>query len=77
VRTLEIHEASQHLFKLVGAIKSGSATEVIIAQDGVPVARLIPIAKKPEIRWGLAKDKFAVPSSIDELNSEVQALFKG
>jgi prevent-host-death family protein len=77
MQTVNIHEAKTHLSRLVAAIKSGSEAEVIIAQNGVPAARLVPISKKPKIKWGLAKGKFVVPDSIDDLNPEIEALFNG
>jgi prevent-host-death family protein len=77
MQTFNIHEAKTHLSRLVAAIKSGSASEVIIAQNGVPAARLVPISKKPDIKWGLAEGKFTVPETIDSLNPDIEALFSG
>lgn len=77
MQTVNIHEAKTHLSRLVAAIKSGSEAEVIIAQNGVPAARLVPIGKKPNIKWGLAKGRFVVPDTIDALNPEIEALFHG
>ena len=77
MQTVNIHEAKTHLSRLVAAVKSGSETEVIIAQNGVPAARLVPIGKKANAKWGLAKGKFAVPATIDGLNPEIEILFNG
>lgn len=77
MQTVNIHEAKTHLSRLVAAIKSGSEAEVIIAQNGIPAARLVPLAQKPKIKWGLAKGKFIVPDTIDSLNPEIEALFNG
>jgi prevent-host-death family protein len=77
MQTVNIHEAKTHLSRLVSAIKSGAEAEVIIAQNGVPAARLVPIGSKPKIKWGLAKGKFIVPENIDALNPEIEALFSG
>jgi prevent-host-death family protein len=74
---VNIHEAKTHLSRLVSAIKSGAETEVIIAQNGVPAARLVPISKKPKPVWGLDKGKFVVPDNIDALNPEIEKLFHG
>ncbi len=76
MQTVNIHQAKTHLSRLVAAIKSGSAAEVIIAQNGVPAARLVPLAQKSQIKWGLAKGKFTVPANIDALNPEIEALFQ-
>jgi prevent-host-death family protein len=77
MQTVNIHEAKTHLSRLVAAIKSGTEAEVIIAQNGVPAARLVPIGTKPKIKWGLAKGKFIVPKNIDSLNPDIEALFNG
>jgi len=77
MNTVNIHEAKTHLSRLVAAIKSGAETEVVIAQNGVPAARLVPLAEKPKIKWGLAKGKFVVPDNIDELNPEIERMFYG
>jgi antitoxin (DNA-binding transcriptional repressor) of toxin-antitoxin stability system len=75
--TVNIHEAKTHLSRLVSAIKSGSEVEVIIAQNGVPAARLVPLVKKPKVKWGLEKGKYVIPDDIDTLNPEIEALFNG
>ena len=77
MQMVNIHEAKTHLSRLVAAIKAGSEAEIIIAQNGIPAARLVPIGKKPDIKWGLAKGKFKVPADIDGLNPEIAALFGG
>jgi prevent-host-death family protein len=77
MQTVNIHDAKTHLSRLVAAIKSGSETEIVIAQNGVPAARLVPLGKKPKINWGLAKGKFSVPENIDSLNPEIEKLFAG
>ncbi len=77
MQTVNIHEAKTHLSRLIAAIKSGAEAEVIIAQNGVPAARLVPLAKKPKIKWGLAKGKYVIPDDIDALNPEIEALFAG
>jgi prevent-host-death family protein len=74
---VNIHEAKTHLSRLVAAIKSGEQSEIIIAQNGVPAARLVPLAPKPKLKWGLDKGKFVVPDDIDALNPEIEKLFYG
>jgi prevent-host-death family protein len=77
MQTVNIHDAKTHLSRLVAAIKSGSEAEIVIAQNGIPAARLVPIDKKPKIKWGLAKGKFSVPENIDALNPAIEELFAG
>ena len=74
---VNMHDAKTRLSKLVAAIRSGEEREVVIAINGTPAARLVPIEVKPKIRWGLLKGKLIVPDDIDELNPEIEALFAG
>lgn len=77
MQTVNIHDAKTNLSRLIASIKSGSETEIVIAQNGVPAARLVPLDKKPKIKWGLAKGKYIIPDDIDFLNPEIEALFNG
>ncbi len=77
MKPVNIHEAKTHLSRLVAAIKSGAEAEVIIAQNGVPAARLVPLAKKPKPIWGLDKGKFVVPDKIDALHPDIEQMFYG
>jgi prevent-host-death family protein len=75
--TVNIHEAKTHLSRFVDAIESGLEAEVIIARNGKPAARLVPIEKRQKIKWGLAKGKYVIPDDIDALNPEIEKLFYG
>ncbi len=73
-----MHEAKTHFSRLIAAIKSGQEAEIIVAQNGVPAARIVPIkrtTKRP--LWGAAKGKWVIPENIDALNPEIEALFYG
>lgn len=72
-----MHEAKTHLSRLIASIKAGTEEEIVIAQNGVPAARLVPVAKRQELRWGLAKGLFSVPDDIDRDNALIEALFYG
>jgi len=50
-------EAKTNLSKLVEAVESGKETEIILARNGKPVARIVPIQREPR-RLGLAEGKF-------------------
>ena len=71
-------EAKSNLSKLVDAVESGAEKEVIIARNGRPAAKLVPIAQphKPPL-LGIGKGLFDVPDDIDDLNGEVAELFYG
>ena len=52
--------------------------EFIIARNGRPAARLVPLSTAPastQRRIGAAKGRFVVPDSIDALNDEVAQVF--
>ena len=50
-------EAKSTLSRLVQAVEEGHQAEVVIARNGRPVARLVPIAKSPASRrLGVARD---------------------
>ncbi len=75
--TVNMHEAKSQLSRLVAAIRSGAQHEVVIAINGAPAARLVPIEDKPKLRWGLLKGKITVPDSIDGQEVEIERLFDG
>ena len=71
-------DAKSSLSKLVDAVERGLEAEIIIARNGRPAARLVPIqgaASGPRI--GVAKGHFVVPESIDTHNDAVARLFTG
>lgn len=69
-------EAKSSLSRLVDAIETGREREIILARNGRPAARLVPIDTLPSgIRIGVAKGAFEVPDDIDAHNDEVARLF--
>lgn len=71
-------EAKSNLSRLVESVETGTETEVIIARNGRPAARLVAIASTPTgKRIGIAKGKFTVPNDIDADNAAVANLFNG
>jgi antitoxin (DNA-binding transcriptional repressor) of toxin-antitoxin stability system len=71
-------EAKTSLFCLVEAIEQGREPEIIIARNGRPAAKLVPIDSPPSgKRIGVAAGKFEVPDNIDVHNEEVARLFLG
>jgi len=60
------------------ACRERAETEIIIARNGRPAARLVPLAARPVgRRIGIAAGRFRVPESIDESNALVERLFSG
>ena len=79
--TVNMHEAKSNLSRLVEAVESGAEAEIIIARNGKPAARLVPIVPIVPVhtgqRIGIAKGLFVVPDSIDDDNEEIRKLFEG
>ncbi len=74
-KQVNVHRAKTELSKLLAEVEQGE--EIIIARDGVPVAKLVPIPKpgKRRLRTGdwngqiwMAPD-FDAPLSEDELKT--------
>ena len=71
-------QAKSSLSRLVDALERGQEREIIIARNGRPVARLLPIDAAPAgQRIGVAKGMFEVLDTIDAHNDEVARLFTG
>jgi prevent-host-death family protein len=76
-RTVNMLEAKTHLSRLVEAIETGAESEVVIARNGRPVARLTSLesAQRPR-RLGVASGQFQAPDSIDAANPLIAELFE-
>lgn len=72
--TVNILEAKTHLSRLVEDITSGAQRDIIIARNGKPAARLVPIRQRP-IKLGVLKGKYRIPPDIDVDNAEIAAEF--
>jgi antitoxin (DNA-binding transcriptional repressor) of toxin-antitoxin stability system len=71
-------KAKSSLSRLVEAVESGAAREIIIARNGKAAAKLVPISGPlAGKRIGVAKGKFRVPASIDQPNPRIARLFLG
>lgn len=75
---VDVFEAKSTLSKLVDLIERGEQTEIVIARNGRPAAKLVPVqAVNTTKRLGAAKGKFQVPDDIDAHYAEVARLFNG
>ena len=71
-------QAKSSLSRLVESIELGQEREIVIARNGRPAAKLVPIDVLPAgKRIGVAKGKFVVPDDIDAHNDGVARLFAG
>ncbi|WP_126448302.1 type II toxin-antitoxin system Phd/YefM family antitoxin [Sulfuricystis multivorans] len=71
-------QAKSSLSRLVESIEQGQEREIVIARNGRPAAKLVPLDTMPiGKRIGVAKGKFEVPDNIDTHNDEVVRMFLG
>ena len=78
MQTVNMLQAKSSLSRLVEAIEQGQEREIVIARNGRPAAKLVPMDTAPSgKRIGVAKGFFVVPDSIDAHNDEVAQLFMG
>ena len=81
MHTVNMLEAKTKLSRLVAAVESGAASEIVIARNGKPAARLVPIAIEADVskRIGLLEGRFPSMSleDFDACNDEIAALFYG
>ncbi|MBX6318686.1 MULTISPECIES: type II toxin-antitoxin system Phd/YefM family antitoxin [unclassified Pigmentiphaga] len=76
MQAVNMLEAKSSLSRLVEAIEQGQEREIIIARNGRPAAKLVPIDATPVgRRIGVAKGKFEVPDDIDVHNDDIARLF--
>ena len=72
-------DAKSSLSRLVHDLETGGAQEFIIARNGRPAARLVPLQSVNADRGrriGVAKGRFTVPDDIDRCAQEVADLFQ-
>jgi prevent-host-death family protein len=76
-RIINIREAKAHLSRILDEVAAGS--EVIIAKDGKPMARLAPFTGvRRAKKLGLLKGKIKVPDDFNApLPQDVMASFEG
>jgi antitoxin (DNA-binding transcriptional repressor) of toxin-antitoxin stability system len=78
MHSVNMLQAKSSLSRLVEAIEQGQEREIVIARNGRPAAKLVPMdTVSAGKRIGVARGKFNVPESIDAHNNEVARLFLG
>jgi prevent-host-death family protein len=74
--TVNMLDAKTNLSRLVERIEQGIEREVIIARNGRPAARLVPVVRHAaDKRIGLLKGKFKAPS-LEELDADNATIAK-
>ncbi len=75
---VNMFQAKSQLSKLVQAVESGEQDEIIIARNGRPAARLVPLSRKPGgVRIGIAKGLFTAPEEDEEVDQMIAKMFYG
>jgi prevent-host-death family protein len=73
-------EAKTHLSRLVEEVESGATSEIIIARNGKPAARLVPIGATARAgkRLGLLEGRYPSSSQaeFDAANEAIARLFR-
>ena len=78
MQAVNMLQAKSSLSRLVESIEQGQEMEIVIARNGRPAAKLVPIDKlSAGQRVGVARGKFEVPDNIDLHNDEVASMFTG
>lgn len=78
--TVNMLEAKTSLSRLVEAVESGAESEIVIARNGRPAARLVPVRPAEQDvsrRIGIAKGLFTVPDDFDADNELIRKMFEG
>jgi len=73
-------EAKTHLSRLVEEVETGAASEIVIARNGKPAARLVPIGAPAPAgkRLGLLEGRYpsASQAEFDAANETIAHLFR-
>jgi prevent-host-death family protein len=76
--TINMFEAKSRLSQLVELVESGAETEIIIARNGKPAARLVAMTyRTPGRRIGVAEGQFQVPDDLDSESDLIAGLLAG
>jgi prevent-host-death family protein len=71
-----MHDAKTNLSRL--AERAAGGAEIVIARNGRPLAKLVPIEARKPLRLGLAKGEIWMSDEFDDpLPREIQKYFEG
>lgn len=62
--TVNVHEAKTHLSRLLGRVEAGE--DVVIARNGTPIARLVPVKRQGRRQFGTMKGRIRLDDSFFE-----------
>jgi prevent-host-death family protein len=75
--TVNMLDAKTRLSQLVEAVESGAEAEILIARNGKPAARLVPITARRKVVFGVAKGRFTAPEDINADDDIIAEMFTG
>ena len=75
MKKVNIYEAKSSFSKLLREVAAGE--EIVIAKDGRPIARLVPVREGGMRKLGLDRGKLWIAPDFDELAPELQEDFYG
>jgi prevent-host-death family protein len=74
--TYNMHEAKTHLSRL--AERAANGEEIVIARNGQPLARLMPMPERKQRRLGFAKGLITIGEDFDDpLPPDIQRYCEG
>lgn len=73
--TVNMLEAKTHLSKLVEAVESGSEKEIVIARNGKPVARIVPLVEPKRRQLGLFAGQYP-DLSLDHFDDDNEEIWR-
>lgn len=71
--TVNTHEAKTKLSELIQMLKTHN--EIIIANRGTPVAKLVPYTSSEKRNLGMLKGIISLPDDFDDCNEEIAEMF--
>lgn len=72
-----MHQAKSMLSALVRELRSGAENEIVIAIDGTPAAKLVPLGGRPRRVLGTDHGLVRIADDFDAPNDEIAKLFEG
>lgn len=78
MENVTIHQAETNLSQLLSRVELGE--EIVISDQGVPIAKLVPVRNSSNRRssLGMDRDKFVVPEDFnDPLPDDILSAFEG
>lgn len=71
--SIDTYAAKTHLSQLLARAEAGE--EIVITRRGTPVAKLVPVAPKPPVIFGLLKGKVWISDDFNDEDPALNALF--